>query len=235
MKLHYTHIFKRLAIIVAFALCLPVIGMAFILPDSTIAAAADSSVIKKIPFVKRVEVSLDYLKLFSLPSKFEKKAEAGTGFYLRNNFGLNFEIGYGRLTPQNAYMNSDYKSEGIYGRLGLNYLYQYLPGVWLYLGIKYGESHFSDQGSYTIQNPLWNDYTGSYKRNNLKADWSEIILGSESSWKGNFNLGFITRVRFLMDYPKFNDIDVYSIPGYGRTMDKSHLAINLYIKYFIGY
>jgi len=229
------YIFKQLLPIVVVLFILPGPGKARTMADSTNVSKADSGHIKKNPFIKRVEFSLDYLKLLSLPSKFEKKAEVGTGFYLRYNFGLNVEMGYGKLTPQDAYKNSDYTSEGFYGRLGINYLYEYQPGIWIYLGVKYGQSHFYDKGTYTIQTPLWNDYTQSYKRTNLKADWTEILIGSESTWKGNFNLGFMARYRILMEYPSFDDIEVYSIPGYGKTMQSSHLAITLYIKYVIGF
>jgi hypothetical protein len=235
MKHPYMSIFKAVKFIIVVALFLPLSGNAGILPDSTLTLKADTSQFKKNHFFKRVEFQLDYLKLLSLPSKFEKKAEVGSGFYLRNNFGMNIEIGYGKLTPENAYKNSDYTSEGFYGRVGINYLYEYQPGILLYIGAKYGASQFYDQGTYTIETPLWQDYTASYKRTNLKADWAEIIIGSESTWKGKFNLGFMTRYRILIDYPKFDDIEVYTIPGYGRTMQKAHLVVTLYIKYVIGF
>jgi hypothetical protein len=175
------------------------------------------------------------MKLLSLPSELEKKAELGTGFYMGNNFGLSVEAGYGKLTPSSAYKNTDYRSEGYYGRIGLNYLYEYQPGVRLYLGIKYSECRFSDHGVFTIQSPLWNDYQGSFDRPGLKANWSEIIFGSESQWKHKFLLGFIVRMRIMIHYPKFEDIPMYSIPGYGKTMDKTTPAINLYIKYLLDF
>ena len=48
-------------------------------------------------------------------------------------------------------------------------------------------------------------------------------------------MGIRIRVRILIDYPKIYDIEAYTIPGYGRTISNAHLAVNLYIKYLIGF
>ena len=137
------------------------------------------------------------------------------------------------MKPQKAYKNTDYQVKGYFGLAGINYLFIYGTGARLYLGGRYGISRFSDQGSFTILNPLWNDYQDSFKRTGLKADWAEFIAGSESNLKGHFQLGFIVRLRVMISYSRISDIPVYAIPGYGRSSDTTTPALNLYIKYLI--
>ena len=197
--------------------------------DSLVSQPVDTS-----KFIKLADIYLDYGKLVTMPFSFETKAEMGIGMYFRFNFGLNVEAGYGAKYPEDAYKNSDYSVKGYYGRIGLNYHYTYAPGVHLYLGAKYGYSMYEDGGTYELGSDTWGNYSDSFKRTNLQANWFEIIGGSERRWKGNFYLGFVVRVRVLMNYDTFTPIDVYAIPGYGRTMDKSIPALNLYIKYIFG-
>ena len=201
-------------------------------PDSTAAPVISDTVATDTSrFIKNLEFSLDYGKLATLPFKFEKKAQAGAGIYFRNNFGLAVEAGYGKLIPETAYRNADYQVEGIYGLAGFNYMYEYNPGTRLYLGARYAMSRFSDRADFTILNPLWEDYNGSFERSGLSAKWAELIFGSESSWKRNLFLGFTVRFRIMISYPQFNDVDLYAVPGYGRAADKTTPAFNLYLKY----
>jgi hypothetical protein len=117
--------------------------------------------------------------------------------------------------------------------MGLQVNYEYNPGVFLYAGAKYGTSWFRDEITYEINSSLWEDYKETISRNGLRAQWGEVIAGSESKWKGNFYLGFIFRFKILIDYDQFEPADVYTIPGYGRTMYNTLGIINLYIKYRI--
>ena len=135
---------------------------------------------------------------------------------------------------EEAYKNAEYSSKGFYGRIGINYLYRYAPGVHLYIGAKYGKSFYEDEGTYELGSEFWKNYKYSFQRTDLQADWFEVIIGSEKQWKGIIYLGFVTRLRALRSYDTFNPIEVYSIPGYGRTMDKTIPAVNLYIKFILG-
>ncbi len=202
-------------------------------PDSAqqTVVVADSTDTTKTRFLNDLEIFLDYGKLITLPFSFEKKGLAGAGIFFGNNFGITVEGGYGKLMPKEVYRDADYTIEGFYGTAGFNYLYEYNPGTRLTLGAKFAESRFSDQGNFTVQNPLWNDYAGQFRRTNLKADWAELVFNSESSFKGNLFLGFMARFRIMIRYPDYNDIPVYAVPGYGRAADKTTPALNIYIKY----
>ncbi|MEQ8881651.1 MAG: hypothetical protein RLQ12_18545, partial [Cyclobacteriaceae bacterium] len=55
-----------------------------------------------------------------------------------------------------------------------------------------------------------------------------------SAWYNDiFAIGFNIRMRFLVTYDKDSPIDVYSIPGYGKTIDKSTPAVNLFVKLYL--
>lgn len=178
-----------------------------------------------------IEFYLDYGKLLTLPSEFERKAEAGAAINIREKILLLFEMGYGKLSPQEAIKNGSYTSEGIYSRGGVAYGGAILPKTYLYFGIMYGISRFEDNSTVLIDSQAWDDLDGVFTRSDLEATWFEIILVSETEIKKNLFLGSKWRLRKLNSFDNDYDPVVYSIPGYGRTFDNSIPALNLYVKY----
>jgi len=189
----------------------------------------------RIPAIRRIELSLDYLKLISFALPSETKLEGGLGIITKPNIGLSFEFGYGAKMPEDHYKNAAYTVEGIYGRVGLSYHYPFNPGSNLFIGAKYGMSNYQDEATFVIESSLWDVYEDSFSRTDLSARWVEFIAGSESKIKGNFYLGFIFRFRALISHDNFSPLEVFSVPGYGRTMDKTIPALNLYMKYMIRF
>jgi hypothetical protein len=189
----------------------------------------------KVPVIRRLEFSIDYLKLvsFALPS--ETKMEGGLAIITKPNIGISFEFGYGAKMPEEHFKNAEYQVDGLYGRAGLSYHYPFDPNTNFFLGAKYGVSNYQDEATYSIESSLWNPYEDSFQRTDLSAQWVEFIAGSESRFKGNFYLGFIFRFRALISHDDFTPLEVYAVPGYGRTMDKTLPALNLYIKYMLNF
>lgn len=189
----------------------------------------------KVPVIRRLEISLDYLKLvsFALPS--ETKMEGGLAIITKPNIGISFEFGYAAKMPEEHFKNAEYRVEGFYGRAGLSYHYPFDPNTNFFLGAKYGMSNYQDEATYTIESSLWTPYEDSFERTGLSGQWVEFIAGSESRFKGNFFFGFIFRFRALISHDNFTPLEVFSVPGYGRTMDKTIPAVNLYIKYMINF
>ena len=185
--------------------------------------------------IQSIELYIDYLKLMGMAFPSQKKAEMGvkilTGIYL----GLFFEGGYALITPEDYIYNGAYEVTGYYGRLGVSYNYEFLPNANFYAGLSYAQSRYEDEATIQIQSSLWDDYNQKYTRQSLEAQWAEVILGSESRWKGNFYLGFMVRLRLMISNDNFTPIEVYTIPGYGRSFSKAVPALNLYIKYRIGF
>jgi hypothetical protein len=201
----------------------------------TVANAADTSSVKPAGSYNRLELSLDYLKLVSFVFPGEMKMEGGLGFISKINVGVNIEVGYGEKTPEDFYKNAEYKVYGYYGRAGFSYYYPYNPGVNFIIGAKYAMSQYQDEAAFSVLSSIWDDYNGDFQRTELEASWVELILGSESSVKGNLYFGFFFRLRFLIEADNFDPFEVYSIPGYGRTFDNFVPTLNLYIKYVIPF
>jgi hypothetical protein len=189
----------------------------------------------KIPLIRRIELSLDYLKLVSFALPNETKMEGGMAIITKPGIGLSFEAGYGAKMPEDHFKNADYKVEGFYGRVGFSYHYTFNPGSNLFIGAKYGISNYQDEATYIIESSLWEPYEDSFNRTGLSARWAEFIAGSESRINGFFYMGFIFRFRALIQHDNFAPLEVFSIPGYGRTMDKTIPALNLYMKFVISF
>jgi hypothetical protein len=189
----------------------------------------------KVPVIRRLELSLDYLKLISLALPAETKMEGGLAIITKPNVGISIEVGYGAKMPEDHFKNAEYRVEGIYGRAGLRYVIPFNPTANFYIGAKYGMSRYEDEATYTIESSLWDPYQDSFTRTGLSAQWAEFIAGSESQFRGNFYLGFIFRFRAMISHDNFSPLEVFAVPGYGRTMDKTIPALNLYIKYMIGF
>ena len=194
--------------------------------------AQDSTKVKQ-PIKSGPQIYLDYGKLITYASDFEQKIEFGVGYQLKMGLQPNFTYGMATIKPEAAIENGEYTSDGTYWRAGVNYLIPVDATSSLFLGVKYGQSKFDDKGSYKIESELWDTYTGSIERSGFEAHWFELIIGSEKALGSGKHiiLGGQTGVRFINERDKADFIDIYTIPGYGLTSDKSSPFLNLYIKY----
>ena len=204
---------------------------------------ADSLIAKK--FLSGLEFAIDYGKLLTLWTEFESKYEGGINVRFFERIVLAGEFGFAELNPLKAYDNAlYYKVTGSYGRLGLDYYTAYDPKSFYYAGLRYGMSMFEDEGQFLIDSDYWEDYQEGFGSKDITATWMELVLGTETylkigkgkteSPKSNLLLGWKFRLRFLMDFENREEPRIYSIPGYGRTFDKTVPALNLYLKYRIG-
>ena len=177
-----------------------------------------------------VSLYFDYGKLTSLLSKQNTKWEGGASFFFAKHWKIAGEFGTAVLNPDQAIEDGTYESSGNYYRAGLDYIMSIDNKSNLGVGFRYGASSFEDSG----YNPA-DTLNPTFQRTDLSADWYEIIVESEAEfWTGIF-LGIKFRLRILNSYTQFPENDVFSIPGYGRTFDNSIPALNLFIKYKIGF
>ena len=75
----------------------------------------------KVPVIRRLEISLDYLKLVSFVLPSETKVEGGLAIITKPNIGISFEFGYAAKMPEEHFKNAEYQVEGYYRRVGLSY------------------------------------------------------------------------------------------------------------------
>ncbi len=188
-----------------------------------------------------IGISFDYLKLHTLLIDESEKWEGAVNLRILEKVSVIGEYGIAELTPKEAYKNSEYKSEGNYYRIGLDYHMTVIPNNFLFLGLRYAQSSFSENISYEIGNPVFENETGELNRENLSATWYEFVLTSEKKIKkilkrdipDFISLGFKFRLKSLQEYDDFPDFEVKNIPGYGQTNMKLNPEFNLYIKFRI--
>ncbi len=182
------------------------------------------------PKTQGLFIGIDVGKLTSFVLPFELKYEGFIGYQYKKSFLFSVEAGSGDLTP-NAYRNGQYQSQGIYWRAGPDYLISVNPRNSVYFGFRYAQSSFRDEGTFTVSSDLWPDVEESYSRDALSAVWGELVLGSEANVNDHLRFGWKFRVRFMFDFSEVDTFEIFAIPGYGRTVDKSIPALNLYLRY----
>lgn len=177
-------------------------------------------------------VYLDYGKLLTIPTNFETKYEGGVELLFLEKFPLIIEAGQATLTPEGAYSNGTYESEGFYYRVGAGYVSQWKPKNKIGLSVRYASSTFNETGRIFIESPsgAQDDFIQSIKRKDLKATWYEIVVYSDRKLSELFSIGLNLRLRILGSYDEQEGVDVYSIPGYGRSFDKTIPAANFFLK-----
>ena len=121
------------------------------------------------------------------------------------------------------------------------------------IGFRYGGSSFEDEGTYDIVSVdgLTSPFQSGFSRQDLSASWISGVLTSmsrlqlrkkdpESRLNNLFKIGFQFRWRFLRSYDRSisdtDPIEVYTIPGYGRTISDNAIALNFFVRFYpLGY
>lgn len=185
--------------------------------------------------------SFDYLKLHTLLIDESEKWEGSVNLRVMDKVSVIGEFGIAELTPEEAYKNSEYISQGQYYRVGIDYHITVKPNNYLLLGLRYSTSSFNEKISYEIGNPIFPNETATINRNGLNATWYEFVLTSEKKVQrilkkeipDFLSIGFKFRLKSLQEYDAYDDFEVKNIPGYGRTNINLNPEFNLYIKFRI--
>ena len=190
----------------------------------------EDTVVRKRPLAP--SLYLDYGKLLTLPSSFERKIEGGLEVLLYEHFPLIIEAGTGTLTPEGAFSNGTYESEGFYWRVGTGYINQFLPKNKIGLTLRYASSSYSEGARITIESPsgAQDNFVKVIDRKDLTASWYEVVIYSDRTLSDLFTIGVNIRLRILAEYDEQSPIDVYAIPGYGRSFDRTVPAMNFFLK-----
>ena len=172
----------------------------------------------------------------------QTKWEFGVSILLFGNYNFVGEYGYGSLYPKSVINNGSYTSEGNYYRAGFEYVFTILPKTTLSTGAMYAHADFKDYGIVSIESELWDDINETFERDDLKADWVELIVNTEApiikaekGFLSNFYWGVRFRLRILVSDISQPTYDIFGIPGYGKTYSTVVPAANLYLKYKIGF
>ncbi len=208
-------------------------------------SAPDTTIIESVKFI-RPSVYFDYGKLITKLIDYEDKLEGAASLLILEQYELIGEAGRATLAPEESFTNGNYSSTGSYYRFGAGYLGTFKSVFAIGMGVRYGVSRFSDRGFIEIEGEsgIENSYNRKFERNNLEARWWEVVVTSEKKIQFNkeapgawyndlLSIGFNLRMRFLVTYDQFSPIDVYSIPGYGKSIDKSTPVLNLFVKAYL--
>ncbi len=204
-------------------------------------AATGADTIPRPGFVSGLDVLIDYGKLITYPFDFEQKLEGAIQLRLYDKVAVVAEVGNATLNPANAFDNTTYYTiEGSYFRAGADYYLDIDPRNALYFGLRYAHSQFEDRGEYIIPSDLWPLFSATFGSDDLQAIWAELIMGTESylnfgkTKSERFLIGWLFRLRIMASYQSDREIEVYSIPGYGRSVNKTTPALNFYVKFRLG-
>jgi hypothetical protein len=191
--------------------------------------------------MKGIRIGIDMAK-FVLPaiSHGERKGfELSGDMHVKGNFFAVAESGWLNVNLRDTAFH--YRSNGFYGRLGIDYnlLKSRRPGSndLFYAGFRYGVSLFSHQADDVyIMGHYWPDAPSqSIPKTALHAHWIEFLAGVKAEVLKNFYIGIIFRGKFRVVAPSDKYSKPYQIPGYGAGSSKFVLGLNYYFSYNIHF
>ncbi|MDP4679895.1 MAG: DUF6048 family protein [Cyclobacteriaceae bacterium] len=213
-------------------------------PDSLSNIKLDSITPKVLyPLLREFALLLDYGKVLGYLTGFEKKNEIGISLNIKKSFVVMAEVGFSTLNPNDSYINADYEVKGNYFRMGGGVTKKIKAKNNISFSVLYASAKFDDVGIASVSSAsgIFDNYEKTFTTQGLSASWYEFVMGSESrirpkdiNEKPKLYLGFYFRLRVIGKYDVQQPFDVFTIPGYGRTFDKTVPALNLYLKYVIG-
>lgn len=187
----------------------------------------------------------DYGKSLTTLAGIEDKIEGSLFLLILNQYFVQADFGQGAVSPENALQNGEYTSEGQYFRVGGGYNIQIGLRSKLALGAQYAKAQFDDYGEafYTSRSDIQDDFSLPFRRDNLTARWLELLIVSETMTRLNrkdteskinnlFALGFEIRLKWMSAYDRISPLDVYAVPGFGRTVSQPAAAVNFFIKFY---
>ena len=177
-------------------------------------------------------IYIDYGKLATIATNFETKYEGGIELLFLEKIQLIAEVGQATLTPEGAFSNGTYESEGTYFRVGAGYLGEFNAKTNIGISARYASSSFSESSRFFTESPseTQDTFVQEIERANLNATWYELVLYTDQRLTDVFRMGVNIRFRILASYDEQTPVDVYAIPGYGRSFDNTIPAANFFIK-----
>ncbi len=132
----------------------------------------------------------------------------------------------------------EYKSNGMYARVGIDYdifiVDEANNNDNILFGLRYGfavQDHGSDQ--YTISDDVWGDYTSSVSSYTVNSHWLEFVGGIRTEVLNNLYFNFYARLKFKLTSNNSEVLEAYRIPGYGRGSKGINLGFSYIIEYQI--
>lgn len=128
-----------------------------------------------------------------------------------------------------------YTNEGNYFSFGpeVNFLKYAQNGTAFNFGVKYGQSNFSDQLSFSVVGSYFGDYEVTEGHNDLTARWMELTMSLSTNVTKGLYMGYTVRYKVLRSIKNMGDMAPYDVPGFGLYEDNTGVRFNFYVGWAI--
>ena len=146
-----------------------------------------------------------------------------------------FETGYDVMKIKTSFI--DYKGQGSYSRIGLDYNFLQAENKndknILFGGIRYGFVLANQQVNSYLINSYWGPTTGSFGNQKYFAHWVEYLIGMKGEVFHNFYMGWTIRGKIKISNKSIGFPPAYFIPGYGKADKGSNFDFTYSVYYNI--
>ena len=127
-----------------------------------------------------------------------------------------------------------YTNKGSYFRIGAdwNFVKNHQTGNVLSLGLRYAESRFDDDITYTT-NQGFGEQNYSFLNSGLLAKWAELTVNLRGQVVSNLYMGFTMRWQFSRKINRETILKSFDIPGFGKTKRQNSTGFDYYIAWRI--
>jgi len=153
----------------------------------------------------------------------------------KGNWFPTLEAGY-----LNVVDNKDafqYSNKGPYARIGIdlniNKFESLKDNDLVFVGARYGFSHFAQETLNATYTNYWGTLQTSYPKDYLNAHWLEFLFGLKGELLPNFFLGWTVRAKFQLALTKGASVTPFVIPGLGYTSSEVPFDFSLTLSYRI--
>jgi hypothetical protein len=178
---------------------------------------------------------------------------AGPGIYLsdKNNLSMEgyfsfdksekmaFVLEAGYLNYKYSQYNYDYKSRGIFARLGVDFNLlkpeMSLGKYWAGIGLRYGISLFNSETPFFKSENYWGSVNSSIPAKKAMGHFIEVSPGVKTEIFRNFSMGWTVRMKLLISGGGGRDLTPVYFPGYGNGGKRTAAGISYFITWNIPY
>ncbi|MFT3737269.1 MAG: DUF6048 family protein [Breznakibacter sp.] len=134
----------------------------------------------------------------------------------------------------------DYKSNGSYIKLGLEYNMFNVdePGNLdnVLVGFRYGYAFQRHESSgYTIGNGYWDDYSSNVGLSSANSHWIELLFGIRTELFHNVFMGWSIRLNRIISQQNSTSLEPAAIPGFGKYSGNIQAGFSYTIEYQIPF
>lgn len=205
---------------------LTISALCLFLSQAALGQESDTTDWKDIYRPTGIRFGTDLISLAKIPfsDQFDGwEVAADVDFY---KYYLTAEVGSWQKTfvsPDQSYSNS-----GNYFRIGtdVNLLLKDPERNMFFLGLRYAHSKFSEQLSYSTDDPVFGPFQQVSNNSGMKAGWGEVTLGLRVKiWKLLW-MGYTARLKVAPTIGTESEFEPYDIPGYGLATKSTYWGFN---------